>query len=334
MQDMTTPTRPLRPQSIRSQRSQPHQSTQGSGTWRVLGGFLAGVMTAAVTLWIALGTPIQHQLAALTKQNTALTRANTALHQHIDVAKEAVHTVEGSRKELEAQNILLSQKDRQYEATKQELVVQLLLTRMYLVVEQLKGNVVIPVGIRSSDTTTVQSVFTINHKMENGFNEKSWHAIIAHVKEQLRAYNKQAKGVKYETTVMNQLNLKAAINLALGDMSEWGETEKAFVQELRERIHEYIQHNPEGFDTPLHFVFTGVEMKVTEANKEHQRVAGLYEASDMGEQHFASRIQATVAQLFLHVWPSTDPVLPSLRLNGYDEWYVRHRPIPDGSQAQ
>jgi hypothetical protein len=331
---MTTPTRPLRPQSIRSQTSQPHQSTQGSGTWRVLGGFLAGVITTAATLWIAFGTSMQHQFAALTKQNTALTRANTALHQQIDVAQEAVHTVQGSRKALEAQNTLLSQKNRQHEAKKQELLVQLLLTRMYLVIEQLKGNFVIPVGVRSRDTTTIHSVFTIHHKMENGLNNKNWRAIIAHVKEQLREYNKQSKGVKYETAVMDQFNLKAAIDLALGDMSDWGETEKAFVQELRERMHESIQQHPEGFDTPLHFVFTGVEMKVTEANKERQRVAGLYAASDMGEQHFASRIQATVAPLFLHVWSSTDHLLPSLRLNGYDDWTVRHRPTPDVSQAQ
>jgi hypothetical protein len=300
----------------------------------VLGGFLAGVITTAATLWIAFGTPMQHQLAALTKQNTALTRANTELHQQIDVAKEAVHTVEGSRKALEAQNTLLSQKNRQYEAKKQELVVQLLLTRIYLVVEQLKGSFVIPVGIRSRDTTTVQSVFAINHKMENGFNEKSWHAVIAYVQKQLREYNKRSKGIKYEAAVLDQLNLKAAIELAFGDSSEWGETEKAFVQELRERMHEYIQQNPEGFDTPLHFVFTGVEMKVTEANKERQRVAGLYAASDMGEQHFASRIQATVAPLFLHVWPSTDHLLPPLRFKGYDDWNVRHRPTPDVSQAQ
>jgi hypothetical protein len=140
---MTIPTRPLRPQSIRSETSQHHQSTQGSGTWRVLGGFLAGVMATAVTLWIALGTPMQHQFSALTKQNTALTRANTELHQQIDVAKEAVHTVKGSRKALEAQNTLLAQTNRQYEAKKQELVVQLLLARMSLVIEQLKGNFVI-----------------------------------------------------------------------------------------------------------------------------------------------------------------------------------------------
>jgi len=300
----------------------------------VLGGFLAGVMTTAATLWIAFGTPMQHQFAALTKQNTVLTQTNTALHQQIDVAKEAVHTVKGSGKALETQNTLLSQKNRQYEAKKHELLVQLLLTRIYLVVEQLKGNFVMPVGIRRGDTTTMHSVITINHKMENGFNEKMWHAITAHVKEQLREYNKRSKGVKYETTVMDQFNLKAAIDLALGAMSDWSETEKGFIQELRERINEYIQQNPEGFDTPLHFVFTGVEMKVTEANKERQRVAGLYAAIDMGEKHFASRIQATVAQLFLHVWPSTDHLLPSLRLNEYDDWYVRHRPIPDVSQAQ
>ena len=331
---MAIPTRPLRPQSIRSETSQYHQSTPGAGTWRVLGGFLAGVLMTAATLWITFGTPMQHHFAALTKQNTTLTRANTELHQQIDVAKEAVHTVKGSRKALEAQNTLLLQKNRQYEAQTQDLVVQLLLTRIYLVVEQLKGNFVIPVGIRSSDTTTVQSIFTINHKMENGLNEKSWYAVIARVKEQLRAYNKQAKGVKYETTLMDQFTLKAAIDLALGDISEWGETDKAFVQALRERINEYIQHNPDGFDTSLHFVFTGVEMKVTEANKERQRVADLYAAIDMGEQHFASNIQATVAQVFLHVWPSTDHLLPLLRLNRYDEWYGRHRPTSDVSQAQ
>jgi hypothetical protein len=213
-------------------------------------------------------------------------------------------------------------------------VVQLLLTRIYLVVEQLKGNLVIPVGVRSRDTTTVQSVFPIHHKMENGFNEKSWHAVIAYVKEQLRKYNKQSKSIKHEVAVLDQWNLKAAIELALGDSSEWGETEKAFVQALREKMHDYIQQNPEGFDTPLHFVFTGVEMTVSAANKERQRVAGLYAAVEMGEQHFASSIQATVAQLFSHVWPSTDHLLPSLRFIGYDEWYVRHRPIPDVSQAQ
>jgi hypothetical protein len=118
------------------------------------------------------------------------------------------------------------------------------------------------------------------------------------------------------------MNLKAAIELALGDNSKWGETDKAFVQELREKINDYIQHNPDGFDTPLHFVFTGVEMTVSEANKERQRVAGLYQAVERGEQHFASSMQATVAQLFRHVWPARDPV-PSLRLNGYDDWYVR-----------
>ena len=334
MQDMTIPTRPLRPQSIRSQTSQPHLSTQGSGTWRVLGGFLAGVMTTAATLWIAFGTPMQHQFVALTKQNTMLTRANTELHQQIDVAKEAVHTVKGSRESLEAQNILLSQKITQHEAKTQEMLVQLLLTRIYFVIEQLKSNFVIPVGVKNRDTTTIHSVFTVNYKLENGFNNKNWYAIIAHVKERLREYNKRSKGVKYETAVIDQFNLKAAIDLALGDMREWGETEKAFVQALQERINEYIQQNPEGFDTPLHFVFTGVEMKISEANKERQRVAGLYAAIDMGEQHFASRIQATVAQLFLHVWPSTDQLLPSLRLNGYDDWYVRHRPILDVSQAQ
>jgi len=300
----------------------------------VLGGFLAGVMTTAATLWIAFGTPMHHQLAALTKQNTVLTRANTELYQQIDVAKEAVHTVQGSRKVLEAQNTLFSQQSRQYEAQKQALVVQLLLTRIYLVVEQLKGNFVIPVGVRRSDTTAIHSIFTIHAKMENGFNEKSWHAIVAHVKEQLSAYNKQSRGVKYETTVMDQFNLKAAMDLALGVMSDGGETENGFIQALRERMNEYIQQNPEGFDTPLHFVFTGVEMKVPEANKERQRVAGLYAAIDMGEQHFASRIQATVAQLFLHVWPSTDHVLPSLRLNGYDDWNGRHWPTPEVSQAQ
>jgi hypothetical protein len=300
----------------------------------MLGGFLAGVMTTAATLWIAFGTPMQHQLAALMKQNTALTRANTESHQQIDAAQEAVHTLQGSRKSLEAQNMLLLQKNRQYEAKKQALVVQLLLTRIYFVVEHLKGNLIIPVGVRSRDTTTIQSVFTIHHKMENGFNEKNWHAIIARVKEQLREYNKQSKGIKYEITAMDQFNLKAAIDLALGDSSEWGETEKAFVQELREKMNDYIQQNPEGFDTPLHFVFTGAEMTVSEANKERQRVAGLYAAVEMGEQHFASSIQATVAQLFSHVWPSTDHLLPLLRFNGYDDWYVRHRPTPDVSQAQ
>ena len=331
---MATPTRPLRPQSIRVQTSPQPQRTQGSGTWRVLGGFLAGVMTTAATLWIAFGTPMQHQFAALTKQNTALTRVNTELHQQIDVAKEAVHTVKGSRKALEAQNTLLSQKNIQYENQKRDILAQLLLMRMYLVIEQLKGNFVIPVGVRSRDTTTVQSVFTINHKMENGFSEKRWHAIIAYVQSQLRAYNKQSQGVKYEIAVLDQVNLTAAIELALSDSSEWGETDKAFVQELREKINDYIQHNPEGFATPLHFVFTGVDMKVSEANKERQRVAGLYEAVELGEQHFASSIQATVEQLFSHVRPSTDHLLPSLRFNRYDDWYVRHRPIPDVSQAE
>ena len=80
----------------------------------MLGGFLAGVMTTAATLWIAFGTPMHHQLAALTKQNTVLTRANTELYQQIDVAKEAVHTVQGSRKALEAQNTLLSQHSLPY----------------------------------------------------------------------------------------------------------------------------------------------------------------------------------------------------------------------------
>jgi hypothetical protein len=319
---MTTPTRPLRPQSIRSQPSPHPQGTPGSGTWRVLGGVLAGVMTTAATLWIAFGTPMQHQLAALTKQNTALRRANTELQQHIDVGKAAVHSLQENRKALEAQNTLLSQGNMQYENQKKDVLVQLLLTRIYLVVEQLKGNFVIPVGVRSRDTTTVQSVFTINHTMEDGFAEKSWHAVIAYVKGQLRGYNKRSKGIKYEIVVMDQVNLKAAIERALGDLSEWGETDKAFAQELRERMNEYIQQNPEGFDTPLHFVFTGVDMKVSEANKERQRVAGLYEAVEMGEQHFASRIQATVTQLFLHVWPALDHV-PSFRLNGYDDWYGR-----------
>jgi hypothetical protein len=84
----------------------------------------------------------------------------------------------------------------------------------------------------------------------------------------------------------------------------------------------YIQKDPEGFDTPLHFVFTGVEMTVSEANKERQRVAGLYAAVELGEQHFASSIQATVAQLFWHVWPALAHV-PALQLNGYDDWYGR-----------
>jgi hypothetical protein len=168
----------------------------------------------------------------------------------------------------------------------------------------------------------VQSVFTINHKMENNFSEQRWHAIIAYVQSQLKEYNKQSQGVKYEIAVLDQLNLKAAIELALGDSSEWGETDKAFVQELREKMNEYMQHNPEGFDTPLHFVLTGVEMKVSEANKERQRVAGLYQAIERGEQHFASSMQATVAQLFRHVWPALAHV-SSLRLNGYDDWYVR-----------
>ena len=39
---------------------------------------------------------------------------------------------------------------------------------------------------------------------------------------------------------MDQLNLKVAIDLALGDISDWGETEKAFVQELREKMNGYI----------------------------------------------------------------------------------------------
>jgi hypothetical protein len=215
-----------------------------------------------------------------------------------------------------------------------ELVVQLLLTRVYLVIEQLKGNFVIPVGVRSRETATVQRVFTINHKMENGFSEQRWHAIIAYVQSQLRAYNKQSQEVKYEIAVLDQVNLKAAIELALGDSSEWGETEQAFVQELWEKMHEYIQHNPEGFATPLHFVFTGINMTVNEANTERQRVAGLYQAVELGEKHFASSIQATVEQLFSHVRPSTDHLLPSLRFNRYDDWYVRHRPTPDVSQAQ
>jgi len=300
----------------------------------VLAGFLAGVLTTAATLWIAFGTPMRHQVAALTKQTTALRQANTELHQQRDVAKEAVQTVKGSRKALEAQNMLLAQKHRQSEKEKQERVVQLLLTRTYLMIEQLKGNFVIPVGIRSRETTTVQHVFTINHKMENNLSEQRWHAVIAYVQSQLTEYNKHSQGRTYEIAILDHVNLKTAIARALGDNSEWGETDKAFVQELREKMHEYIQHNPEGFDTPLHFVFTGINMTVNEANKERQRVAGLYQAFERGKQHFASSIQATVTQLFWHVWPSTDHVLPSLRLNGYDDWYVRQPPTSDVSQAQ
>ena len=321
MQDMAKPTQPLRPQSLRSQTSQPHQRTQGSGPWRVLGGFLVGVMTAA-TLWSAFGRPTPHQFAALTKQNTALTQANTALQRQRDAAQEAVHHGEESRQLLEAQHTLLAHTNLQYENTTQEALVHLLLARIALVVEQLQGKFVLPVGVRSDETMMVQRVFTINHPMAKGFDAKSWHAVIAYVKRQLREYNTQPKGIKYDISVMNQLNLKVAIDLALGDISDWGETEKAFIQALREKMNGYIQNNPEEFSPPLHFVFTGVDMTVSEANKERQRVAHLYEALEMEEQHFASSIQATVANVFLHVWPALAHV-PSWRLNGSDDWYVR-----------
>jgi DNA-binding GntR family transcriptional regulator len=153
--------------------------------------------------------------------------------------------------------------------------------------------------------------------MENGFNKKSWYTVIAHVQEQVREYTKQSQGRKYEITVIEPLHLKAAIALALEDRSDWGESDKAFVQALWEKMNDYIQQNPEGFYTPLHFVFTGVDMTVSEANQERQRVASLYEAVELGEQHLASRIQATVAQLFLQVWPAIEHG-PSLRLNGYE----------------
>jgi len=72
----------------------------------------------------------------------------------------------------------------------------------------------------------------------------------------------------------------------------------------------------------LHFVFTGVDMTVSAATKERQRVAGVYQAVARGEQHFASSIQAAVEPLFWHIWPALEHV-PPWRLPGYDDWYER-----------
>jgi len=80
--------------------------------------------------------------------------------------------------------------------------------------------------------------------MANGFDAKSWHAVIAYVKRQLREYNTQSKGIKYEISVMDQLNLKVAIDLALGDISDWGETEKA-------TLHRITWWNPDTLHDPL-----------------------------------------------------------------------------------
>src|SRR5215471_1927545 len=301
----------------------PHpQRTPGAGMGRVLGGVLASVILTAAALWIAFGTPLQHQVTALTQQNTALTRAHTELQRQIDASKEEGQTFKESQNALAAQNTLLSQTNRQSENKQRDLLVQLLRTRVYVVVEQLKGTMVIPVGVRNPATMAIHRIFTVNHTMENGFTKKSWRAVIARVQEQLRAYDQQSKGVKYAITVKDQLNLKVAIDLALADRRNLGETEQAFIQALREKMHEYIQQNPEGFSIPLHFVFTGVDMTVSEANKERQRVAGLYQAVARGEQHFDSSIQATVEPLFWHIWPALEHV-PPWRLYGYDEWYGR-----------
>ena len=314
--------RPLMPQSLRLRRYQQYKRTPGSGKWKAMGGFLAGLLATAATLWIALGTPTPHQFAQLTNRKTALTVENEGLQRQIDTNKEEVHALLEKRKSLEEQNNILSQKGIQYEKKNKEMLVHMILSKIYFVIEQIKGNFTIPIGVRSLDNMTIHSVFTINHKMEDGFNEKSWQAFMAYVKEQLREYNKQSKGVKYEITVMDQLNLKAVIELAIGESSDWGDAEKEFAQELTGRVNEYIQKHPEEFYPPLHFVFTGVDMKVSEANKERQRVANLYEAVERGEKHFDSKMHATVETLFLHIWPTIEHV-PSFQFNKYDDWYVR-----------
>jgi hypothetical protein len=307
------------PKRLRPQKNQRRNTTKSSGKWMAIGGFVIGIITAISGAWVAFGTPTPYQFSELLNQKTILTLENKGLQEGINKKKEELYVLTEKKNSLEEQNVALLQKNLRYESKNKETLVKIVIGRVYFLINNIDGKYSIPIVRRSKDGFLLGALSTINYDPKDVFTYSSWNSIIQSVKEELREDEKI--GIKSEIKSINKYTLKVLIEVAMRKIEYLGEEEKEFAQELGNRINDYIQKNPEGFYDPLNFVFTGTNMKLSEANRERERLLDLYKVVRIGNGESKSKVHATVRKLFLNVWPSIGDSL-SFQFNWMGDWYV------------
>jgi len=112
--------------------------------------------------------------------------------------------------------------------------------------------------------------------------------------------HEHGQGTPLQISRGDMVTLQRVIAKALQRVGQWNQTAKEYTEELQRHVEEYMQKKPDNFHVPLNFLFTGVHMKVKEANGERERLVSIFFNAPLsvGEHRFHNIYEAEAFWLF------------------------------------
>ncbi|SRR5216683_184085 len=291
------------------------KETHFSRTWIAVGSFVLGLMTAAA-LWVAVGTPTslaRFPFAApldhttLERERLRQTQEVSRMANNIERHEALVNTLQSEKKQyeldiaylseqkqlFEEQNTLLSAKNSGLEKEGKAFILSAVVEQVYSSLEMLQFDPTISIAMQGEHAFQ----FGKRYDMHTTFTHASWQGILRLVRAVAREHG---QGTPLQISHGEMVTLQVVIAEALQRVGRWNQTAKDYTQELQRQVDEYMQKKPDNFHVPLNFLFTGVHMKVKEANGERERLVSIFFKAPLsvGEHRFQNIYEAEALRLF------------------------------------
>jgi hypothetical protein len=292
------------------------RETHFSRTWIVVGSFVLGLMTATAALWVAVGTPtsVARFPFAAPLDHTTLERERLRQTQEVsrmanEIARHEalVNTLESEKKQyemdlarlsehkqlFEEHNTLLSAKNSRLEKEGKALILSAVVEQVSSSLEMLHFDPTISLALQGEHAFQ----FGQRYEMHTPFTHASWQEILRLVRAVAREHG---QGTPLQISHGDMVTLQRVIAKALQRVGQWNQTAKEYTEELQRHVEEYMQKKPDNFHVPLNFLFTGVHMKVKEANGERARLVSIFLKAPLavGEHRFHNIYEAEAFWLF------------------------------------
>jgi hypothetical protein len=292
------------------------KETHFSRTWIAVGSFVLGLMTAAAALWVAVGTPTSLARFPFAAPLDHTTLERERLRQTQDVSRMAndierhealVNTLQSEKKQyeldiarlseqkqlLEEQNTFLSEKNSRLQKEGKAFILSAVVEQVYSSLEMLQFDPTISIAMQGEH----EFQFGKRYDMHTTFTHASWQGILRLVRAVAREHG---QGTPLQISHGAMVTLQVVIAEALQRVGQWNQAAKDYTQELQRQVDEYMQKKPDNFHVPLNFLFTGVHMKVKEANIERERLVSIFFKAPLsvGEHRFQNIYEAEAFRLF------------------------------------
>jgi hypothetical protein len=296
------PRRRPRQYSLRYDHLSLRKDTHVSRTWIAVGSFVLGLMTAAAALWIAVGTPTSLKRERLRQTQEVARMANDiARHEalvttlqsekkqyELDLARLSEH-----KQLVEEHNTLLSAKNSRLEKEGKALILSAVVEQVSRSLAMLQFDPTISLALQGEHAFQ----FGQRYEMQTPFTPASWQGILRLVRAVAREHG---QGTPLQISHGDMVTLQGVIAKALQRVGQWNQTAKEYTEELQRQVEEYMQNKPDHFHVPLNFLFTGVHMKVKEANGERARLVSIFFKAPLsvGEHRFQHIYEAEALRVF------------------------------------